>query len=66
MRMLLTSLLAFGFVLLDVVVIVALSNMIGWSSVSFDTLFWMLLIAIAGMVVGIVGLRWQHKATLKG
>ncbi|MFT3878249.1 MAG: hypothetical protein QM703_01150 [Gemmatales bacterium] len=65
MRMLLVTFLALGFVLLDVVVIVAMSNMIGWSSVSSDTLFWMLLIAIVGMVVGLVGLRWQHRATLK-
>lgn len=66
MRSLLVTLLALGFVLLDVVVLVAMSNMFGWSSVSTVTLFWMLLIAIAGMVVGIVGLRWLHRATLKG
>lgn len=66
MRTLLVTILALGFVLLDVVVIVAMSNMFGWSSVSSEMLFWMLLIAVAGMVVGIVGLRWLHRATLKG
>jgi len=64
MRTLLATFLVLGFVLLDVVVMVAMSNMIGWSSVSFDMLFWLLLIAVAGMVVGLVGLRWLHRATL--
>jgi len=66
MRTLLVISLVLGFVLLDVVVIVAMSNMIGWSSISAVLLFWMLLFAIAAMVGGIVGLRWRARATLKG
>lgn len=66
MRTLLVTFLVLGFVLLDVVIMVAMSNMIGLSSVSSDTLFWMLLIAVIGMVIGLVGLRWHHRATLNG
>lgn len=66
MRMLLVSILIVGFALLDVVVLIALFNMLGWTSVEVDTLFWMLLSAIAAMAGGIVGLRWRARASFKG
>ena len=66
MRMLFVGIVAVGFIVLDIVVILALSNMMGWSSISSGTLFWMMIGAVVGMTAGLIWLRWIHQPTPKG
>lgn len=66
MRVLLVVIIVVGFASLDVVVILALTNMIGWLSVSSNVLFWILIIAVTLMAAGIVGLRWFNDTPLNG
>jgi len=66
MRILLVSFLALGFVLLDVVVFLAATNMASWTAISTDVLFWMLMSAVALMASSYLMLRKLQKPTLKG
>lgn len=58
MRWLLLSVAMAGFVLFDIVMILALCNMLGWTSVSHVLLLVLLGVGVVGLVGGLVGLRW--------
>ena len=58
MRWVLLSVALAGFVLFDIVMILALCNVLGWTSVSQVLLLVLLCAGVLGLVGGLVGLRW--------
>lgn len=66
MRLLLFGISLAGFVLLDVVMILALCNMIGWTSMGWVSMVAMLGAAVGGMAIGLMGLNWFEKGTHQG
>lgn len=61
MRLLLVGLVLLGFVLFDVVTIVALCNMFGWTALSWEMLVLLLGVGVVSMAVGIVALHRIEK-----
>lgn len=66
MRWLLVGIMVVGFVLLDIAVIAALCNILGWTSIGWEMLVLLLGIGVSGMVAGLLGLRWVEKTLRKG
>lgn len=58
--------LIIGMVLIDVTVVLALFNMVGWVFVYSHHLLWLLFLSIAALVVGSFGLSWIDPNAKKG
>ena len=66
MRMFFACIVLLGFVLFDVVAILALCNMIGWTAIGWEMLVLLLGIGVVSMAAGMLVLHRIEKTSGKG